>query len=127
MYENYNKGCNTIYHKGIKKHLPVIFYHFQSITYISRNEIGTSIITNNSLDYKTVDDFYFDYLSKIEFCKKKLESKYNISYLIKRHPSSVNKKPGFKQWLKSFKVVRRIKKTICPMNKQYMIYLDEKI
>jgi hypothetical protein len=69
------------------KDMPFIFYHFQSLRYISRLLIDINISTYPSIDLKLIDALYYPYLNKIEQKKKYLEQKGLTSQLIKKHPT----------------------------------------
>ena len=71
------------------KEIPLIFYHFQSVRYITRKLvlINPNICTYKNIDLHLVDLLYFPYLKKIEKKKQFLENNYDISYLIKQHPA----------------------------------------
>ena len=66
--------------------IPFVFYHFQSVKYITRNIINTSILTMPEMDMELVDKLYYPYLIKIEEKKKLLENKWGLTYLILHHP-----------------------------------------
>ncbi len=86
MYEY--KDNNSLLFKPLNVEIPLVFYHFQSVTYISRDVINTGVIMEHSIDKELVDKLYYPYLRKIESKKKMLETKYEISTLITHHPSS---------------------------------------
>lgn len=91
---------NIVYFKQTGTKIPIVFYHFQHITYISRFVIKTSIqIDKLEIDYSWIHHIYFDYLKKIEEKKQMLELKYGIDYLMKDHPAKRN--AGFKRLFKN--------------------------
>lgn len=81
-------NTNMLFYKPLCINVPLIFYHYQSVKYINRDVINTGVIIEHSIDKRLVDNLYFPYLKKIESKKKMLESKYSISTLITRHPTS---------------------------------------
>ena len=66
--------------------MPFVFYHYQSVRYITRYIIDTNILTLPEIDLGLVENLYYPYLLKIEEKKKLLEEKYGLSFLIKYHP-----------------------------------------
>lgn len=66
---------------------PFVFYHFQSVKYISRLVINTNICTSSDIDFQLVDELYDPYLRKVEEKKQFLETSYHINTLIIRHPT----------------------------------------
>lgn len=84
-----NKGAgvapwNIILYK--KENMPFVFYHFQSVRYVTRYHINTTILTLPKMDLELVDRLYYPYLQKIEEKKRYLEGKYGLFFLIKYHP-----------------------------------------
>lgn len=74
-----------------KENDPLIFYHFQSVKYLTRKKIDTGLVTEKGLDKNLVHYLYYAYLTKIESKKKYLEHNYGINFLIKRHPTDRDK------------------------------------
>lgn len=88
--------------------VPIIFYHFADITYISKNKIRTGVLANiDTIDYELVRDLYVDYLNKIEEKKKYLRTKYGIEYMQKSHPAYKSKNKC-KEFLKNNRVFRKL-------------------
>ena len=90
VYVCQNKGAgiapwNIVLYK--KSDMPFVFYHFQSVRYITRQKINTNILTLPNTDLRLVDELYVPYLRKIEVKKQLLEIEYGISFLIKHHPT----------------------------------------
>ena len=69
---------------------PFVFYHFQSVRYVTRYQINTGILTLPKMDLVLVDKLYYPYLLKIEEKKKLLEKNYGLSFLITHHPMGQN-------------------------------------
>lgn len=65
---------------------PFVFYHYQSVQYVSRYVINTNILITSDVDLELVNQLYYPYLHKIEEKKRRLEAFYSISFLIKHHP-----------------------------------------
>lgn len=89
VYVCQNKGAgvapwNIILYK--KDDMPFVFYHFQSVRYVTRYKINTAILTVPKMDLELVDRLYYPYLQKIEKKKKLLEKYYDLSLLIVHHP-----------------------------------------
>lgn len=75
----------------------IVFYHFQSIEYVSRKKINTALCTNKQdIDYTLVNRLYIPYLKLIDEKKQLLCNKYGIHSLIKFHPTS-KQEPLFKR------------------------------
>lgn len=122
------KGCSnkySVYFNNDNCTIPIIFYHFQHITYISRESVKTSIKRDlKSIDYHLVDYLYIDYLRKIEQKKAMLETKYKIQYLMKTHPAEViEKRKGWRSWLKGFDIVMSVLRLTFPekYNEEYVV------
>lgn len=82
-----SKNLRIILCKDNNNEIPLIFYHFQSVRYLTRQLIDTNIKTTSNIDLSLVDNLYCPYLKMIETKKKLLENKYGLSFLIKHHPS----------------------------------------
>ena len=81
--------------------LPIVFYHFQSVKYITRHIINTNVTTLSQIDIQLVDELYYRYLKEVEEKKQMLESEYNINNLITHHPTD-KKVPNWKVFLAKF-------------------------
>ena len=102
---------NSLLLKKNKIEIPLIFYHFQYIKYITRNIINTNIPIKRGIDLSLVDYLYYPYLNKIEFKKQLLESKYGIDFLITHHPLDKKqaKRKGVVNVLNPIKVLSALK------------------
>jgi hypothetical protein len=76
---------NVILYK--KEDRPFVFYHFQSIRYLTRIKVDTGLLTEKGMDKELVYSLYYSYLTRIEVKKKYLEQNYGISFLIRHHPT----------------------------------------
>ena len=94
LYRNGN-GSEVVY-KPTEMIINVVFYHYQGVTYKTREVVSTAVKANKKdIDYKLVDTLYYQYLECINHKKQFLNDKYGIDLLIKSHPS--NKKAiGFR-------------------------------
>ena len=123
-YEGRNIENQIVYYKKENREVPIVFYHYQHITYIKRHIIQTYIPQKlKTVDYRLVQYLYKNYLTKVEKKKKYLENEYGVDYMIKEHPikESTERK---KSWLKKFKFVVWIHKKLFPSRYQYCIYLS---
>lgn len=122
----FDEKDKTIGVKGDNNVIPIVFYHFQSLFYLSEEVINTGIETRiKSVNYMMIDRIYRKYLVEIARKKKMLFEKYNIATLIKQHPSSITKGLGWRQYLKSSKVGRYIltRFSFLRLSKSYYIKL----
>ncbi len=88
LYKDVNNVDKIIIYKQNEIEIPMIFYHFQSLKYLNRNEVDICLIKGDpSINYKMVDALYNPYLRKINEYKEKLSINYGINSLIKIHPS----------------------------------------
>lgn len=125
-YEKRDMVKHTVYYKKGRLDIPVVFFHFHHVKYITRDVINTSIDANAStIDFDLVNSFYFEYLMTIEKKKKFLESKYGIDYIMVEHPVVMQYK-NWKTWLKKYRLIVRIHKYICPHKypDEYIIKLE---
>ncbi len=99
--------------------IPIVFYHFQSVSYISRETVRTGIGVNRFTDYSLVNALYEPYLTKLDKVKGFLIKQYDINLLVTSHPSV--KTARWKKWLKSFSIVRTIDRIIKKEEKDYVI------
>ncbi len=126
------KGCNkeekTIYYKNEAFPRPIIFYHFQHITYISSSLVRTGIISGiKTIDYQLVDFLYKDYLNKINQKNEMLKTKFEISCFLKKHPAEVLKSDnGWKARLKQVGFVKKMLRYMYPSryNEEYVVCLE---
>lgn len=120
-YKDFNNADSSVSYKKTGKRIKAIFYHFQSLIYYSRNEIGTGILANRKdIDYKLVDSFYYDYLKRIDAKKEYIKNNYHFNILIKHHPSN---KAKFRDMIKSVKFIRDIWRCLHKSNTLYVIML----
>lgn len=107
LYKDYRIKDNSIVCKLEDQRIPLVFFHFQSLSYISRKEISTGVENKLDADYQFIDLIYRTYLEKVDKKKKLLCDKYGINLLIKRHPAS--KHVWWKELLKNHSLIRKIK------------------
>ena len=122
LYRDYNDntGVSLLYERSGER-IPIVFYHFQSVSYITREIVRTGIKVNHYTDYGMVDSLYRPYLQMIDKAKEFLAKKYNINLLITSHPSLNSAK--WKKWLKSFGFVESIRRIVKREEKDYVISL----
>lgn len=88
-YRLFEGNCKQLLYKRTNENCELIFYHFASITYLSRKNIFTNIYTGNyNMDYGLIKMLYEPYLYKLEEKKQLLEREYGLSFIVKRHPVS---------------------------------------
>jgi len=100
-YKLVDNQTNIVLYKENGLKLPVVFYHFQNLTYIDRKQVSTNFESNNSeIDYRLVDHLYVSYLKKIDKRKDYLIEKHDLDVIIKEHPvlSSLGLFWHFKGW-----------------------------
>lgn len=86
-YKGVNLAKKEVLFKKTQDNVPVIFYHFHNVTYNSRNVVKIGILKKeNDVDYSLIDSIYTEYLKKIEYKKRMLETKYDIQYIMKQSP-----------------------------------------
>ena len=85
--------------RSSKKVFKLVFFHFEGITYESRNK-ATDPTYIDSRSNKSITGLYADYLIKIEQAKIMLQSVYGIDYIIKEHPIQKSFKGDFLYYLK---------------------------
>lgn len=91
-YECNGNKLGTILYKNSVDPIPVVFWHYQSIRYITQKRVKTGIkARNRNIDYRLVHLFYGDYLQRIDSKSTYLKSKYDVGRRIFEHPA-VNKK-----------------------------------
>ena len=80
--------------------IPIVFYHYQNIAYITRKSVAIGIKKNNSVDLLLVNILYKRYLRRLDDTKKTLSSKYHINILMQGHPAGMHHFKSLKQsWL----------------------------
>lgn len=123
-YQDLDDKTKSIVYRKNEERTDVIFYHFQSIRYIRKKEIDTSLIANNPhVDYGLVDTLYKPYLQRIDIKKDSIREKYGIDLLVKSHPSQ-KKQNCLKRFIKSISAAKFLIEKI-KNKKPYIIYLDE--
>ena len=91
LYENYSDKEKSVLFKEKKETIPIYFYHFQSIKYLSKEIIDTSIKKGDpDIDYYMAKELYVPYLLKINTKKDLLLVKYGVNSLLQDHPSKRN-------------------------------------
>lgn len=87
-YRHRGQSVVDITYLPLNVNCSLIFWHFQSVKYISRRLVRTTLYRNvKGMDYKWVKSMYKDYLLKIDNKKSLIKNKYGIDILIKSHPS----------------------------------------
>lgn len=117
------EGEDMVHFNQCGKDIPLVFFHFQSVRYLSRQLINSNIKTSRSIDLSLVDSLYYPYLKKIEMKKQLLESNYGINYLIKRHPSDL-KIPIWKRVIQYFNPRKIIYIIILKINNIHPYIID---
>lgn len=120
-YEEYEDSSKTILLKKEKIRIPMFFYHYQSISYITRSIVGTGLKKSRELDFNMANSLYNGYLKKIDFKKEFLKTDYKINLIITSHPSK--KEPSWKRFLKSIKLIRLLSRIINMKSSDYIINL----
>ena len=131
----------------IKDHIPVIseigkktkpekavFYHFHNVKYIERTKVNIGVYQRYwKVDERLVDAVYRPYLAALEEQKQMLESKYQISRLVKVHPawenentSSVDKMKGIIKDLWKGSLLKSLKHVIVRVNLNLMYRMNHK-
>ena len=121
-YKQLDLAKKTVLYKKDCTEVPIVFYHFHHVTYISENEIKIGLKTNQkNIDYNLVNDLYVDYLNKIKIKKKWLESRYDVRYLMKEHPI-MNRSLGLSSFWAPIKAAKLLVKRL--IKRDYVIKLD---
>ena len=123
LYKLANNERHEVCYKTNNAIVPIVFHHFQHVTYINRHEIKVGIPCNrNTVDYNLIDSLYINYLGKIEQKKVFLEDSYNVNYIMKEHPGiKIGKQ--WKTWLKQFKIVRLVLSNLFPDKVEYTVHI----
>ena len=77
----------------------LLFYHFQSITYVDEHTANINAYSRRSTESKLVDLLYRPYLQHIQRNKQLLKEKYGVEVLLTSHPGV--KKPNVFMRMKS--------------------------
>ena len=113
---------NVVSFRKDKVTVPVVFYHFQAISYINRYDINTSLQKGNKLiDYYLVDTLYVPYLLKLDEKKVLVKRKYGVDVLLRGHPSK--KQNLLRTFLKSISIIRKIYNSITH-NNPYIVKIN---
>ncbi len=102
-FQSYTLGTDRkLVVKDDMNEIPLVFYHFQGLSYISERYIMTGIEKNRSdIDYSLLNLLYLDYLQKIQSKKKYLKNRFCLDVMIKVHPAlEVKTTPLIKKVLK---------------------------
>ena len=115
LYHGIDGSENSVLFTPMKRRIDIIFYHFQGLTYITRENISTAISANMAtVDYSLVDRLYCHYLRHIDAKKKLLNDRYGINILIKFHPS-VKGLTQIKMLLRNTMTYKMLKRFFAPM------------
>lgn len=87
FYKDYSRNDDSVIIKVNDKRVDIVFFHFQSIAYISKYVINTGIQNSPNIDKDLVNKIYYDYLIRIDKKKEYLKEHYSLDTLIKIHPS----------------------------------------
>ncbi len=102
FFDNSNLEYKIVY-SPTSEIIDLVFYHFQSIAYISDMVINTGVeIHKGVTDLQLVDFAYFPYLRAIHEKKEFLSKEYDINVLLKSHPS-IKKAPLLQRLIRKFK------------------------
>lgn len=111
---------STVIYEEDGKELPLFFYHFQEIRYLSESQVLTGIPDKlNTVDYKLIRSLYVNYLMKIKEKKLWLKKIYDVDILIRNHPGKRETK-SWRDYIKSTPVVNWI--LICVNPRKYKYY-----
>lgn len=85
FYEFYNRKvvlkCNS-------KHYNLVFYHFENLKYIDKNQVDINVYHKWRIDDNLVKFLYAPYLQVIDSYKDLIYDKYNEVILVKSHPAA---------------------------------------
>ena len=88
LYKDYNAIDNSALYVRNNKRVDIIFYHYQSITYINRKTVLTGVRDDLDADYCLIGSLYKYYLNKIDRTKMMLNDNFNLNLLVTGHPSN---------------------------------------
>lgn len=100
QYKWMDRKNNSIVIKRWGKKAPLLFYHFENITYINESMVDTSLLCSWGIDKAFIDRLYVPYLTKIREVKQILKEKYGVDILIKSHPGVAQEKIRRENFLK---------------------------
>lgn len=89
-YCDYDNNNGSIKYENDNE-ISLIFFHYASLTYRSKRIIDTGVVCTCYMDYRTVDNLYRAYLSRIDKKKVSIKMDYGVNTLIKKHPSATGK------------------------------------
>lgn len=125
-YTKCNDEEHFVYYNNNEKPIPIVFYHFQHVTYIDRKNVDTGVLSGLSyIDYSLVEKLYVEYLTRTEMKKQMLEQRYDIISLIKKHPTESNY--NWKFWLMQYRIgkwLRILVSPIRPIKHFYIVSVD---
>lgn len=110
LYRDYDEIESSVIYVRNNQRIEIIFYHYQSVSYITRKTISTSVRTDVGADAVFVNSIYRDYLTKIDRKKTSLQNDYKLFLLVTGHPSLDF--AWWKKYLKSFTLIRKIKNAL---------------
>lgn len=109
-YQGTDDNGNAVIFTPTGQRIDVIFYHYQGLTYVTREKVSTAIMAKRAdVDYTLVDHLYCHYLYCIDKKKQWLDDVYGINLLIKSHPA-VGKGKGIKSLFRGTPVYTMLKK-----------------
>ena len=108
-YQSIEDGEKTVFFKPMKQRIDIVFYHYQGLTYITREKVSTTIRAKRAdVDYALVDRLYGHYLRCIDDKKHWLADVHGINLLIKSHPA-IRKGRGIKSLFRGTLVYEMLK------------------
>lgn len=112
-YKDLDVNKMEVTYKKDNKRAIIVFFHFQSLSYISESLANTSLMTNNRyLDYNLAKCLYIPYLKKIKKTKEWLKENYGLDLLIKSHPANNKRDSLLKGILRRFGILQFIKRVL---------------
>ncbi len=122
LYSDYDDKDDSVVFVRNHQRVDIVFYHYQSVSYITTKIISTGIDLNIGADDQLINRLYKDYLMAIDHKKTFLYDNYQLSLLVTSHPS--NDLAWWKLILKSFTFIRKIKNALWKSD-VYLIKIDE--
>lgn len=123
LYKDIDTKDYSLLYKKTGTRVKTVFYHYQSVTYLSRREIRTGIEAyDEDIDYNLINNIYNHYLVKIEKKKQMMESKYGIDFLITLHPAK--KRAKWKSLLLQNAALRSLIYKLNHTKPPYVIVID---
>ena len=65
-YKDYLGADYSVVFKKTNERVKAVFYHYQSVSYLTRKEINTGVSNNPNIDRGVVYGFYYDYLKQLD-------------------------------------------------------------